>query len=122
MTRALRDQADELQRIPGVGPSIAADLRLLGIERVAELSARDPEQLYVELEGRVGHHVDRCVLYVFRSSVYFAEQAQPEPELTRWWNWKDGGLAERRGLLRISCGCPQPPRAPGAGSPPHRAG
>jgi hypothetical protein len=99
MTRALRDQADELREIPGVGPSIAADLRLLGIEKIGDLAGRDPGQLYAELEERVGHHVDRCVLYVFRSSVYFAGQTRPEPDLTRWWHWKDGGLAERRGLL-----------------------
>ena len=99
MRRALRDQADELRKIPGVGPLLARDLRLLGIEKVADLRDRDPEELYRRLEERVGHHVDRCVLYVFRSSVYFAGQTRPEPELTRWWNWKDGGLAERRGLL-----------------------
>lgn len=99
MTRIRRDQADELQGIPGVGPSLAGDLRLLGIETVADLRHHDPEQLYRELEERVGHHVDRCVLYVFRSSVYFAGQTQPELELTRWWNWKDGGLAEQRGLV-----------------------
>jgi len=99
MTRALRDQDDELRTIPGVGPSLAVDLRLLGIEKVADLAGRDPEELYHRLEDRVGRHVDRCVLYVFRSSVYLAGQARPEPELTRWWNWKDGGLAERRGLV-----------------------
>jgi len=99
MTRVLRDRADGLREIPGVGPSIAADLRLLGIEKVADLAGRDPEQLYAALQVHSGHHVDRCVLYVFRSSVYFAEQTQPEPELTRWWSWKDGGLAAKRGLL-----------------------
>jgi hypothetical protein len=99
VTRARLDQEDELRKIPGVGPSLARDLRLLGIEKVMDLRDREPEELYAELETRLGHHVDRCVLYVFRSSVYFAGQARPEPELTRWWNWKDGGLAERRGLL-----------------------
>jgi hypothetical protein len=78
---------------------MARDLRLLGIERIADLRGRDPEERYSRLEELAGHHVDRCVLYVFRSSVYFAEQAHPEPELTRWWNWKDGGLAEKRGLV-----------------------
>jgi hypothetical protein len=99
VTPARRHPDDELHRIPGVGPSLAGDLRLLGIETVADLRGRDPEQLYRELEERVGHHVDRCVLYVFRSSVYFAGQTQPELELTRWWNWKDGGLAEQKGLV-----------------------
>jgi hypothetical protein len=74
-------------------------LRLLGIAKIADLAGRDPEELYRRLEESVGHYVDRCVLYVFRSSVYFAGRARPEPELTRWWNWKDGGLTERRGLV-----------------------
>jgi len=100
MTRALLRRADELRTIPGIGPSTAADLRLLGIEKVADLRGRDPEQLYAELQDRVGHHVDRCVLYVFRSSVYFAGQPRPEAELTKWWSWKDGGVADRRGLLQ----------------------
>ena len=100
MERARQDPADELQTIPGVGPSLARDLRLVGIETIADLRGRDPERLYRDLEERAGSHVDRCVLYVFRSSVYFAGHEHPEPELTKWWNWKDGGPAEARGLLR----------------------
>ena len=119
MTPAPPPRADDLRSIPGVGPSLAADLRLLGIDKVADLRGRDPQRLYAELEESVGHHVDRCVLYVFRSSVYFAEQAEPELELTKWWSWKDGGPAEARGLTRR--GRPQPAPAPGAGSPPRRA-
>jgi hypothetical protein len=37
----------------------------------------------------VGAHVDRCALYVFRCAVYFASEAKPDPELLKWWNWKD---------------------------------
>jgi hypothetical protein len=90
---------DSLQRIPGVGPSIAADLRRLGVRRPADLTGRDPQALYDELERLVGAHVDRCVLYVFRSAVYVAGGAEGDPELAKWWNWKDGGLAERLGLV-----------------------
>lgn len=92
-------QRDDLQSIPGVGPSIAEDLRRLGVGRAADLVGRDPQALYDDLERLSGSHVDRCVLYVFRAAVHFAETAQPDPELTKWWNWKDGGVAERRGLL-----------------------
>ena len=60
---------DPLQEIPGVGPSISADLRALDIERVADLKGRDPEQLYQRLCVRHGGPVDRCVLYVFRCAV-----------------------------------------------------
>jgi nucleotidyltransferase/DNA polymerase involved in DNA repair len=57
---------DNLLRIPGVGPSIAADFNRLGIRDVAELRGRNPETLYSDLCREVGHHVDRCILYVFR--------------------------------------------------------
>jgi hypothetical protein len=96
MTRAHRK--DDLQRIPGVGPAMAADLRRLGIAREADLAGRDPQALYDELERLTGHHVDRCVLYVFRAAAHHAGGAGGDPELEKWWNWKDGGLAERLGL------------------------
>jgi hypothetical protein len=90
---------DDLQTIPGVGPSIAGDLRRLGIRRPADLAGRDPQALYEEHEDLTGAHVDRCVLYVFRCAVHFAGGADGDPELLKWWNWKDGGLAERLGLV-----------------------
>jgi hypothetical protein len=79
-----------LSRIPGVGPSLAADLYLVGIRDVAELRGRNPESLYADLCREVGCHVDRCVLYTFRCAVYYASAAAPEPEMLKWWNWKDG--------------------------------
>jgi|GEM_PF-230887 len=83
--------ADDLEQIPGVGPSIAADLRGLGIRRVADLKGRDPERLYADLQRKAGVHVDRCVLYVFRCAAYFATAKRHRPELLKWWNWKDQG-------------------------------
>jgi hypothetical protein len=83
----------ELTRIPGIGPSIARDLYRLGIRQVADLRGRDPELLYSKLCREMGQHVDRCVLYTFRCAVYFASESKPEPELLKWWNWKDGTKA-----------------------------
>ncbi len=81
---------DDLRRIPGVGKSIAQDLRDLGIATVADLRDRDPEALYDELCQLRGAHIDRCMLYVFRCAVYFATEEQHDPKLLKWWNWKDG--------------------------------
>lgn len=78
-----------LLRIPGVGPSIAADLQRLGIRDVAELRGRNPESLYSQLCRQTGKPVDRCVLYVFRCAVYFASESNHDPEMLKWWNWKD---------------------------------
>jgi len=80
---------DELEGIPGVGPSIAADLRSLGVHKVADLKGQSPEALYQQLMQRVGAHVDRCVLYVFRAAVYYASHTAHDPEKLKWWNWKD---------------------------------
>jgi hypothetical protein len=83
----------DLSRIPGVGPSIARDLYFLGIREVAELRGKNPERLYSELCRERGHHVDRCVLYVFRCAVYFASESKHDAEKLKWWNWKDGTKA-----------------------------
>ena len=79
----------DIQRIPGVGPSLAADLVDLGIRRVADLRRRSPERLYDQLIALRGVHQDRCVLYTFRCAVYFATEPNPEPEKLKWWNWKE---------------------------------
>jgi Pathogenicity locus len=92
----------DLSRIPGVGPSIASDLYLLGIRQVADLRGRDPELLYSELCREMGQHVDRCVLYTFRCAVYFASESKHDPELLKWWNWKDGTKAA------MQKACPKP--------------
>jgi len=80
----------DLRRIPGVGLSIANDLLNIGISSVEALKGKDPEQLYDASNKFAGMVQDRCLLYVFRGAVYFAETppAEQEPELLKWWNWK----------------------------------
>ncbi|MCG2585585.1 helix-hairpin-helix domain-containing protein [Massilia sp. TS11] len=79
----------DLQRIPGVGPSIARDLWEQGFRRVADLQGADPEAMYRRQCALQGCHVDRCWLYVARGAVYYAETVHPEPEKLKWWHWKD---------------------------------
>lgn len=79
----------ELQRIPGIGPSLARDFVDLGIRRVADLRRREPQRLYDQLIALRGTDQDRCVLYTFRCAVYFASEPKPDPERLKWWNWKD---------------------------------
>ncbi len=45
--------------------------------------------MYRDLCGIRGAHIDRCVLYVFRCAVYYAGAEKHDPELLKWWNWKD---------------------------------
>ena len=82
-------ERSELRAIPGVGPATEGDLRALGVRQVSDLVGADPEALYTRLCVHQGAHVDRCMLYVFRCAVYFAENRDPDPGLLRWWAWKD---------------------------------
>lgn len=83
---------DELQTVPGIGPSLAADLRALGVRSVRELRRRNPERLYAQLNTLRRQRQDPCVLYSFRCAVYYARTPRPAPRLLKWWNWKDRRL------------------------------
>lgn len=81
----------ELITIPGVGKSIANDLYNIGIRNVNELKGKNPEELYRLSNEFAGCVQDRCLLYVFRCAVYFAETTveRTDKEKLKWWNWKD---------------------------------
>ncbi len=79
----------ELQKIPGVGKTIEQDLLRLGYDTIASLRGADPEEIYQRDCLERGMQIDRCMLYVYRCAVYFAETEHPEPEKCKWWNWKD---------------------------------
>jgi Pathogenicity locus len=89
-------QLKDLQQIPGVGPSIARDLLQIGITSVENLKGKDPERLYDKSNRAAGVVQDRCLLYVFRCAVYFAETRKPSPEKLQWWYWKDKPTVTRR--------------------------
>ncbi len=80
---------DDLQTIPGVGESIARDLQNIGIKSVADLKGKEPEKLYDAANRLAGKIQDRCLLYVLRAAVYFAENPNPNPEKLKWWHWKE---------------------------------
>jgi len=81
---------NDLTIIPGVGKSIATDLLKIGINSVSELKGKNPEKLYDLSNAYAGTIQDKCLLYVFRCAVYYANtpQEEQEPEKLKWWNWK----------------------------------
>ena len=74
--------------IPNIGPSIAADLRQLGITTPAELPGRDPYAMYDELCRITGQRHDPCLLDTFIVAVRYMEGAPKKP----WWKY----TAERK--------------------------
>jgi Pathogenicity locus len=70
-----------LEQLPNIGPSLAADLRLIGIRHPSELKGRDPFALYQHLSAATGSRQDPCVLDTFMAAVDFMNGAAAAP----WW-------------------------------------
>lgn len=84
-------QIKELTLIPGVGKSIALDLLHIGITRIDDLKGKNAYELFDQSNEYAGCLQDRCLLYVFKCAIYFAETPaeKQEKEKLKWWNWKD---------------------------------
>ena len=74
-------ECEQLEQLPNIGPSLAADLRLLGVQHPRELASRDAFQLYQALCGLTGKRQDPCVLDTFMAATDFMRGAEPRP----WW-------------------------------------
>lgn len=86
-----RETVARLEDLPNVGPSIAGDLRSIGVSLPSDLPGRDPYALYDALCAATGVRHDPCVLDVFLSAVRFMEGAPASP----WWHY----TAERKRSL-----------------------
>jgi Pathogenicity locus len=72
-----------LEQLPNIGPALAADLRLIGIERPADLRGKDAYQLYQKLCATTRQRHDPCVLDTFMAAVDFMRGAPAAP----WWHY-----------------------------------
>ncbi|HOO53212.1 MAG TPA: helix-hairpin-helix domain-containing protein [Methanothrix sp.] len=76
-----RKKCTRLEEIPNIGPSLAEDLRLVGVSHPQDLIGRDPYKMYEELCRKTGVRHDPCVIDVFISAVRFMEGEPERP----WW-------------------------------------
>jgi len=91
MNHVPREDITRLTQIPNIGKAIAADLRLLGIERPDQLIGEDPFMLYRDLSRVTGKPCDPCVIDVFMAAVHFMDGGAARP----WWTFTD----ERKQML-----------------------
>ena len=70
-----------LEQLPNIGPSLAADLRLIGIRDPNDLRGQDAYSLYRKLCTATGQRHDPCVLDTLLAVVDFMHGAPPAP----WW-------------------------------------
>ena len=87
-TKVKRDKLNQLTDLPNIGPSLAADLVLLGISKPKDLVDRDPYEMYRDLSVATKSYQDPCVLDVFISVTRFMRGEDPKP----WWEY----TAERK--------------------------
>jgi hypothetical protein len=73
----------ELEQLPNIGPSLAADLRLIGITEPGALREADGLALYRRLCEATGRRQDPCVLDTFLAITDFMRGAPPSP----WWRY-----------------------------------
>jgi Pathogenicity locus len=76
-----------LRDLVSVGPAIARDFELLGIQSVAQLARRNPEKLYEEFCIKTGKAQDICCLDVFQAAVAQARDPNLPLEKRQWWYW-----------------------------------
>jgi DNA transformation protein len=82
-----------LEDIPNVGPSIAADLRGLGLPTPDDVRRMDAQATYERLRTPTGDLHDPCVLDVFLAAKDFMNGGPTQP----WWNF----TAQRKRLLDV---------------------
>jgi hypothetical protein len=83
MAKPSRNGVKELEDLPNVGKSIAADLRSIGIRKPAQLRRRSPKAMYEKVCRVKGQRQDPCLLDVFVSAVRYMEGGPPLP----WWKF-----------------------------------
>ena len=80
-----------LEQLPNIGPSLAADLRSIGIRAPQDLRGRDAFVLYQQLCAVTGQRQDPCVLDTFMAATDFMAGAPAAP----WWAY----TAQRKALF-----------------------
>ncbi len=78
---ASADECERLEQLPNIGPSIAADLRLIGVQHPQALAEADALALYRALEQATGKRQDPCVLDTFMAACDFMRGGPARP----WW-------------------------------------
>ena len=84
-------ECKSLEQLPNIGPALAADLRLIGIQAPQDLRGKDAFVLYQRLCAITGERHDPCVLDTFMAATDFMGGAPAAP----WWAY----TAQRKALF-----------------------
>ena len=77
----------QLKDLVSVGPATLKDFELLGISSVEQLVDKEPEDLYEEIQQRLGQKIDICLFDVFRVAIEQARNPNLPHEQCQWYYW-----------------------------------
>lgn len=78
-----REDVKLLTDLPNIGKVMAADLRVIGINKPGQLKGKSAYKMYHELCMKTGHRHDPCVIDVFLSITDFIDGGDPRA----WWEY-----------------------------------
>ncbi len=81
--KVVREKVKKLTDLPNIGPSLADDLRLIGIDTPQQLKGKEAFELYEMLCEKTGAKHDPCVLDVFMSVTDFMNGGEAKV----WWDY-----------------------------------
>ena len=82
-TKVVREKVKKLTDLPNIGPSLAGDLRLIGINTPEQLKGKEAFELYEMLCEKTGAKHDPCVIDVFLSITDFMNGGEAKV----WWDY-----------------------------------
>lgn len=84
-SKVQRSRTRRLTDLPNVGPVVARDLELIGVNTPSDLEGRDPFEMYELLCERKGIRSDPCLLDTFMSITDCISGTEPRP----WWAYTE---------------------------------
>ena len=89
----------DLFDIPYISDRMVEKFGRAGIQRVADLKGKKADKIYQQIQTATSKPTERCrcVLYVVRKAVYYAEGGR-DPEKLKWNYWSDKNLRRMQEL------------------------
>jgi len=84
--------ASELTSLRNIGPAMARDLAMLGVDSIQELANKDADLLYLELGSIAGTRPDPCVHDTFAAAIHQARTGEALP----WCEFTPGRKERQR--------------------------
>jgi hypothetical protein len=80
-------ESRKFRDLVSVGPKMAHDFDLLGIQSVLQLARQNPQRMYDRMCELTAQRQDPCVLDTYCAAVAQARDPHLPMEQRQWWYW-----------------------------------